>query len=180
MSIVTPAGFGAPGSAEGSDLAGTWAREDPLLRRVVESVRRESARSARRRVAALASAATLLLLAAVGAGMAVGHSLGGHPGSPGPPASSQTWSAADARSGATLTARLMADEGGTALGLSVSGLPHGTACRVTVLGRDGSRTDDGGWRVGGRPVAMATGQNLTGIAGIEVRADDGVDLVARP
>jgi hypothetical protein len=176
VSIVTPAEAGAPDSAEGFDAAEAWAGEDLLLRRVVESVRSESARSARRRVTALACAAGLVLLAAVGAGVAVGQRLGDRPGSPWP----ETWSAADPRSGATLTARIAAGEGGAALGLSVSGLPGGTACRVTVLGWDGSRTDDGGWRLGGHPVSMATGLDPAGIAGIEVRADDGVDLVARP
>jgi hypothetical protein len=145
---------------------------EELLRRTVAKVHRHAKRTARTRGALLVLAAVISGVVLTGAGMAIGYSM--RPGALAQPAIV----AVDPRHGARLEATMSAAGGSTSLRLTVSGLPVGTACGLTVLSKDGTRFGNGSWRSGPVPVAETVGLPPDRIAGIEVTTGNGVRLVA--
>ncbi|HWC81835.1 MAG TPA: hypothetical protein VG756_17945 [Pseudonocardiaceae bacterium] len=144
-----------------------------LLRRTIDRVRRESARAARRRLAALIAVALLGLLTAAGIGMIAGQRMAlGQPWR-------GTYTARDFFSGARLAVAATAADTGTLLEVALTGLPPGTGCRLTVLGTDGSRVADGSWRVPASDgVSLSVYLDASLVKAVEVTAAGGVDLVA--
>ena len=145
---------------------------EELLLRTVATVRRRSARSARVRVALWSAAVVCCCLLLVGAGVMVGRMLQ----SPG------FLAVTDPRSGARLVAVLSPSDSGTGLSVTVSGLPVGTACQLTVVGVDGSRITDGsGWRVpvdaASRPVSTHVWMSSSSISTLSVTTSARVVLV---
>lgn len=114
---------------------------EDLLRRTVAKVHQQSARTARLRNAALAGAVVLAGGMVMGAGMAIGHWM-----TPGVVAEHVV--AMNSATGAELNAELVPVDGGTHLDLMVTGLPLGTACRLTVVSKQGVTQPGGSWRIG--------------------------------
>jgi hypothetical protein len=143
-----------------------------LLRRTVADVHRHSARSARLRGALLMVALVIAGVVLTGAGMAIGRATHGLPAFRSP------ITAVDTRTGARLTASIGPADGGSAIALRVTGLPAGTDCRLTVVGRGGVRVDDGGWRTGPDPMHMTVWLPPDQVTGIDVATDTGTELNA--
>jgi hypothetical protein len=149
-----------------------------LLLRTVARVHRHAARAARLRLALLVVAVVLAGAVVTGAGMVLGRSM--YPSTP--PVAERFVSATDPATHARLTAMLTSADGGTHIDISVTGLPAGTGCRLTVLG-DGITLPDGSWMIGpdgGRkPVAESAWMPPTDITGLMVTTSNGLHLHAR-
>ena len=152
-------------------LTGPPVAGELLLRRTIDRVRREGARAARLRFAALALTALLTLATATGLGLALGDRLR--------PVSAQVAFAASGN-GAMLDVSVRPGTDGSRLGVTLAGMRPGLSCRLTVLGADGSTVVAGSWRT------TTTSQHLdlsvyldpARITAVELTAGDGVDLRA--
>jgi hypothetical protein len=145
---------------------------EELLRRTMADVHRYSARSARLRAALLVLVVVVAGAMLAGAGMAIGRAT--HR----PPVLESRIEAVDTRTGARLSGTIGADDGGSRIALLVSGLPPGTNCRLTVLGRGGVRVDDGSWRTGPDPVRLSVWLPPDQVLGVDVTTDTGTELDA--
>lgn len=176
MPVDVPTQFSAADTPEELFLEGPVPDGEELLLRTVAEVRRRSARSARTRVALLTTAVLVACAALTGAGAILGRMLGG-------PASTAETSvtATDPRTGAHLAVALASADDGTTMDVTVTGLPVGTACQLTYVGKDGTRlTDGGGWRVpaDGRPIRTHVWIPESDLAEIDVTTSVGAELVA--
>jgi hypothetical protein len=122
-------------------LEGPVTGGDELLRRTLANVRRQSTRSARWRVVLVAAGVLLAGAMLTGAGMAIGRLTQQSPAPTGQIV------ATDAHAGAAMRITTRTTEGGTYLVVTTTGLPVGTACRLTVTSRTGAHMDGGGWKV---------------------------------
>lgn len=150
---------------------------EELLRRTVARVRRHSARSARLRGAMLLVAALLVGAVVTGGGMALGRAM--FPATPA--VAERELTATDPVSGAHLSATLVGVDGGTYIEISVTGLPMGTECRLTVLGH-GVRLPNGSWRIGQdggrRPNPESVWMPPDDITALAIATSNGVHLYA--
>jgi hypothetical protein len=145
---------------------------DELLLRTVARVHRMAHRSARLRFAMFATGIVAACAGIVGVGFAVGHHMTTDVIVGGP------IQATDRRTGAHMSATMTGTDW-THLTVSMSGLPPGTACRLTVVGRDGSRQDSGGWRTAEAPAPVSLSAEMppAQVAQIDVSTSNGADLV---
>jgi anti-sigma factor RsiW len=132
------------------------AAAEPSADKMLPSLLARTAQTRRvRRWRELAAAAAVAVLA-LGAGAAGASVLGSSPsGSPSQAQSAarhtwQTVSAADSRTGATLTVKYAPVPWGTTMTARVSGIPAGTVCQFVVTDTHGHRFVVGGWRVNNR------------------------------
>lgn len=150
---------------------------EELLRRTVARVHRQSARSARLRWAMLLVAVLLVGAMVTGGGMALGRMM--FPATP--PVAERQLTATDPASGAHMSATLVGVDGGTYIEVSVTGLPMGTTCRLTVFGHD-ITLHDGSWAIGpdgGRkPVPESAWMPPKDITALMVATSNGVHLYA--
>lgn len=150
---------------------------EELLRRTVARVHRHSARSARLRGAMLLVAVLLVGAMVTGGGMALGRLMF----TATTPVAERQLTATDPVTGAHLSATLVPADGGTYIETSVTGLPTGTECRLTVLGH-GVTAPDGSWRIGqdgGRkPVSESFWMPPDDITALLVATSNGVHLYA--
>lgn len=156
-------------------LEGPVTGGDELLRRTLANVRRQSTRSARWRIVLVAAGVVLAGLMLTGTGMAIGRLTDHVP----PPERPIT--ATDPRTGARMWVLTRTTEGGTYLNVTTKGLPVGTTCRLTVVGKDGSRQDGGGWKVGPDaiedPVDMMVWLPRSRVAQLDVTTSVGATLI---
>jgi hypothetical protein len=147
---------------------------EELLRRTVAAVHKRSARSARLRVSLFVVAALVACAALAGTGLAVGRLIGG----PHVSIAESYYSATDPGTGAKLAATVTPGEGGSHLTVTVTGLPQGTPCQLTVIGTNGTRVPGGGWRIpqDRKPVTANVWMAPDQMAEIEVAAGP-LDLV---
>jgi hypothetical protein len=117
---------------------------EELLRRTVDTVRRQSARSARTRGWVLSATVVIACALLTGAGMAAGHWMTSVPVL----VAEHPVVATDTLAGARMTATVWPADGGSLLDVTVTGLPVGTPCQLTVIGRNGVRVSGGSWRIG--------------------------------
>ncbi len=149
---------------------------EDLLRRTVAKVHRQSARSARLRVTVFAVAVLTACVALFGAGVAMGtlsHTV---------PAQ-RTVAATDARTGARLVVTMTVTDDGTDMEVTVTGLPVGTACHLTVIGKDGTRmSDSSGWRIppdaADHPIRTNVWMTESNMAELEITTSTGTNLTA--
>jgi hypothetical protein len=115
--------------------------------------------------------------AVVGAGVALGHHMNADIVVAG------QVQGTDRRTGAHMQAT-MTGTNWTHLTVSMTGLPPSTACRLTVVGRDGSRVPGGSWQTSpdngpGSPVSASASIPPNEVAEIEVRTGNGSDVIAQ-
>lgn len=146
---------------------------DDLLARTVARVHRHSARTARVRVATAVAAVLVVGATVTGAGMALGHWM-----------SDQTVAAvtiSDMRAGARMRAVLTPADGGTHVVMTVTGLPVGTRCRLTITDKAGDVVHNGSWQVGpdggAKPITTTAWVPPDQIANVQVDTSDGVDMI---
>jgi hypothetical protein len=149
---------------------------EELFLRTMARVHRHAARSARWRATLLVVAVLLAGTVMTGTGMALGRWM-----FPTTPVGERPVSATDPATGAHLAATLASVDGGTHIDISVTGLPMGTECRLSVTG-DGIVLPDGGWQIGpdgGRtPVTESAWMPPEDIRGLTVATSTGVHLHA--
>lgn len=159
-------------------LEGPVTGDDELLRRTLATVRRQSARSARWRVALVAAGVLLAGMMLTGTGMAIGRLT-----DRAVPPPERPITAVDQRTGARMRITTRSTEGGTYLDITTAGLPVGTTCRLTVVGRDGSRQTGGSWRVApdaaDDPVDVMVWLPRSQVARLEVTTSVGAVLIGR-
>jgi predicted anti-sigma-YlaC factor YlaD len=130
---------------------------------------------ARRRWVSMVAAALLLVVAGVGGIVASERS-----GAPAPPpAAVATWSATQHVSGLQADVTLSPRSAGTAIGLTLSGVPAGTRCSLVVTASDGSTDSAASWEADYAGTATVTGFTATPVAGIShlaIVASDGRTL----
>lgn len=172
MSTRQPVHSGAEDLPEEYFLDGPIPDGDELLLRTVARVHREARGTARLRCTLFAAGALVACAAVVGVGVTMGHHMAADVVVMG------RIQATDRRTGAHMSVTVTGTTW-TRLVVSMTGLPKGTACRLSVVGRDGSRVDGGGWRVGGvaAPVTLSAGVPPTRIAEIDVDTSSGERLV---
>lgn len=129
------------------------------LRRLLAAAARTRAR---RRWAGVVAAALLLLAAGTGGLVAANRSGTAPP----PPAAVATWSATQHASGLQAQVTLSPRPAGTAIGLTLGGVPAGTRCSLVVTASDGSTTSAASWEADYAGNATVTGFTATPVAGI--------------
>ena len=176
-----------PTDARGRDSADDWPEEfsldgpapdcAELLRRTVDSVHRQSARSARLRAALVVIGVVLAGLLVTSVGMAIGRA------SHAATARQTDVVATDPTTGARMAVTLVATQGGTYVTVTMTNLPVGTACHLTLIGRRGGHLDGGSWQIGPDtahlPVGTTTLLRPTSVAEVQVTTSTGADLVGR-
>lgn len=149
---------------------------DELLQRTVAKVHKHSARSARLRVALFAAAIVTTCAILTGAGVLMGHLMEG-------PTIESYVTATDPTTGARLVATMTPTDDGTSMAVTVTGVPVGTACKLTFIGRNGTRMSDGSsWRVpqnaAQKPIETHVWMSESNLTEIEVTTSTGADLIA--
>lgn len=147
---------------------------EDLLQRTMTKVHKHSARSARIRAAVFTSAVVLACAVLAGTGVVIGRMLES-------PASAVT--ATDPRTDAHLVALMTPTDDGTSMEITVTGLPVGTACHLTFVGKDGTRMSDGtSWRIpldaADHPIETHVWMPESSLAEIDVTTSTGVHLIA--
>lgn len=163
-----------PEAPEEFFLDGPMPDGEDLLRRTVAAVHRHAARSARLRVALLALGVVVAGALVMGSGMALGRWTDQPTGGGNPVV------ATDSARGATLSATLARTDGGSRLSVTVTGLPVGTTCRLSVVDTTGDAWPDGSWRIGPghRAVTTTAWPAPREIAAVRVTTSAGVTLTA--
>lgn len=177
MSTRQPVHSGAEDLPEEYFLDGPVPDGDELLLRTVARVHQEANRSARLRFTMFGAGVLVACAAVVGAGVAIGHHMNTDV------VVASQFQGTDRRTGAHMQAT-MAGTNWAQLTVSMTGLPPGTACRLTVVGRDGSRVPGGSWLTGtgpgpSAPVSASASIPPNQVAEIEVRTGSGSDVVAQ-
>lgn len=114
---------------------------DDLLHRTIARVHRHAARSARLRLALLAVTVVVAGALVMGSGMMLGQWMK----PPGPVGIAVV--ATDPSTGARLGGALTSADGGSRIDVTVTGVPVGTVCRLTLIDTAGKSMPDGSWRV---------------------------------
>ncbi|MFC0507068.1 anti-sigma factor [Micromonospora costi] len=161
------------GPPEGGDL---------LLQRTLRQVRRESSGRRQRRGVLVGAAAAVVVAAAISGGAVLGRATGGTPDIEAQPSPSTTMtstdpatryaSAADPTTGARITVAVTPAAGWVRINAAVSGVPEGEACRLMVIGKDGSTVMAGSWLVSAK--GAADGTTLDGSALIDPAQIDAI------
>jgi hypothetical protein len=148
---------------------------DLVLARTVSAMRAE--RTPARRVPLLAIAASIILIAvfsaAMGTWIANDNRAGDSPPAAAVPAGSRLLQTTDPTTRATLTARITPAGNWTRLGVSVTGVPPGTTCRIVAVSRDGTQEIAGNWVV----VAAAPGASPVEVDGSTAIAPDQLETI---
>jgi predicted anti-sigma-YlaC factor YlaD len=117
----------------------------------------------RRRWVTLAAAAGLLVLVAGVGGLAVATR---QQPAQAPPVAVATWVATDSGTGTHATVELAPRPSGTAIDLSLSGVPAGTRCSLVVTDVDGAATSAASWEADYAGTATVTGFTATPVGQI--------------
>ncbi|HEX5405603.1 MAG TPA: hypothetical protein VFX16_25285 [Pseudonocardiaceae bacterium] len=146
---------------------------EELLLRTVARMRRQATRSARLRGVLLVAVIVLSGAVLTSAGMALGRLSDDDRVPVGGPIIASV-------DGARLTATMASGDGGSYFTVSVTGVPIGTTCRLTVIGQDGTRSDNGSWAIGPapRPIETMTWMHPNQIAELDVVTSTGLELIA--
>ena len=129
------------------------------LRRLLTAA---AATRARRRWLSVVAAALLLVVAGVG-GIVASNRMGAPAA---PPAAVATWSATQHGSAVQAKVTLAPRPAGTAIALTLSGVPAGTRCSLVVTASDGSATSAASWEADYAGTAAVTGFTATPVAAI--------------
>jgi Putative zinc-finger len=119
-------------------------------------------RSRRRRVTLSAAAGLLVLVAGLG-GLAVATR---QPAAPTPPVAVATWVATDSSTGTNARVELAPRPSGTAIDLTLSGVPAGTRCSLVVTDVDGAATNAASWEADYAGTATVSGFTATPVGRI--------------
>jgi hypothetical protein len=147
---------------------------EELLRRTVATVHRKSARAARARRHMLIGVLVVVAGLLTGLGMAIGRWTLGESLRP-------IVVASDVSTGASLAVTMGGTEGGSYLDVTVTGLPVGTNCWLTVTSRDGHTLAGGSFQI--EPDAQRAPVDFTiwlppaEVAEIAVTASTGAQLI---
>jgi hypothetical protein len=144
-----------------------------LLLRTVANVHRQATRSARLRMVLLVAVIVLSGAVLTSAGMVLGR----WTDDDAVPLGDSPIVATDA--GARMLAAMAPGDGGSYLTVVVTGVPVGTTCRLTVIGKDGTKMDGGSWAIGPahRPIQTTTWIPPDQVAQLDVVTSTGLDLV---
>lgn len=166
--------------------AGERAEDDLVLRRTLRAVRAERSAGRLRRLTSIA--ASIVVLAAVSAGVGVlvgrGSAPTKAPQQAAPAANIRRVTGADPATGARVDASVTPAKGWVRLSVKVEGVAQGQRCKLIAVSKTGVREVAGSWVVSevgeaqGTDVAGAAAVPLDQLASLEVVTFDGDRLVA--
>jgi len=163
-------------------LSGPPEDGDLLLQRTLRAVRNEQSRASRGRLALVAASVVALLAVAVAGGVLAGRqaSTGAVALPPAPiasatPPGTRTVSAADAKTGAKLTATIRPAAGWIRVHADTSGIKAGERCQLVVVDRHGTSVVAGSWLVS--PQGATNGTSLDGSALVSAADVSAVQIV---